>query len=233
MIVYVLVGMLIAILGIAINRFKMYCLVSGYNLMNEKNKNKFDIKSYTNFQEKIFLIGGLLIVVSSLLCYYLNNMYILDILFISIILMIVIALFVYSNKCCVSKSINRLKYYVLFICLFLAGAMLYLGLKSPKYFVEDGYLRTNGLYSLQVKIDNIESINLLNRIPEDITNRVNGFSLMGVRKGYYISKSYGKVKLLVNSKASNCIYVKTKDGKNYLFSDINNRKTKLLLEKIR
>jgi len=55
-----IVCLVLCILGILIHNFKMYFLISGYNMMSETKKKKYDIEKFAKAMRNVFFTGSFL-----------------------------------------------------------------------------------------------------------------------------------------------------------------------------
>ena len=81
----------------------------------------------------------------------------------------------------------------------LAGVivMLYMGLTESKIIIETNSVTLTGMYGETIPIDEIESIQLVDRLPH-VVMRTDGFALGSVRKGYFKTDDGIIIKLMIN-----------------------------------
>lgn len=229
----IFIGVILIIIGVVINRFNLFCLVAGYNTLSKENKEKYDIKSYTQFQEKVLVITGFTIISLFFIASFFDKNYlVIDIVTALIIIDVIILMFV-SKKFIISTfSINRRNYIITILTVLFLFCIFYLGIKEPVFTTNKNNLTSNGIYSINICYSNIKEIKLDHQLPI-ITSRVNGFSFMGHNKGYFNSKEYGSVKLLINRNIPIYIYIITKNGDIYIINKENKQQTNILYNSIK
>ncbi len=71
-IIFIIVGIFIAVVGLIIKYFRLYSLIGGYNTMTNDEKVNFDIKKFALLMRNALITIGILIVISSLISIWLN-----------------------------------------------------------------------------------------------------------------------------------------------------------------
>lgn len=228
----ILVGLFILLLGVIINRFNLFFLVAGYNTMNEEKKKDFNIKAFVSFQEKIFGVAGIIIIVAGVLTERLikeSDAY--SLIFIVLMLSVVTVL-IYSLKFSKNKQqVSRAIYFMVIVGALIACG-IWLGIKTPTYTLTERTFTSTGMYGFTIKNKNIVSVVLEDELV-DLQRRVNGFSFMGYNKGYFKSKELGSVKLMVNGKIPVYIHITTATNEHFIFNDSSEAHTRELYEQLR
>jgi hypothetical protein len=71
-IIFIITGAFMISTGLAINQFKLYDLISGYNTMRPQEKAKFNIEKFALLMQNVFVIMGLCIIVGAFLSIWLK-----------------------------------------------------------------------------------------------------------------------------------------------------------------
>lgn len=119
------------------------------------------------------------------------------------------------------------------LTLFLAGtALMIYGMSRPNRIELAGdSLVIRGSYGQTVSIDEIQSCEMLEKMPE-ITLRTNGIGLPNVRIGHFRVSGIGKCRLYINLKYSPFVHVTTASGKHIFFNTKDPEVTAGLFEAI-
>lgn len=119
------------------------------------------------------------------------------------------------------------------LTLFFAGtALMIYGMSRPNRIEVNGdNLVIRGSYGQTVSIDEIQSCEMLEKMPE-ITLRTNGIGLPNVRIGHFRVSGIGKCRLYINLRYSPFVHVTTASGKHIFFNTKDPEVTAGLFEAI-
>ena len=119
------------------------------------------------------------------------------------------------------------------LTLFFAGtALMIYGMSRPNRIELTGdSLVIRGSYGQTVSIDEIQSCEMLEKMPE-ITLRTNGIGLPNVRIGHFRVSGIGKCRLYINLKYPPFVHVTTDSGKHIFFNTKDPEVTAGLFEAI-
>lgn len=119
------------------------------------------------------------------------------------------------------------------LTLFFAGtALMIYGMSRPNRIELAGdSLVIRGSYGQAVSIDEIQSCEMLEKMPE-ITLRTNGIGLPNVRIGHFRVSGIGKCRLYINLKYPPFVHVATVSGKHIFFNTKDPEVTAGLFEAI-
>jgi hypothetical protein len=74
--------------------------------------------------------------------------------------------------------------------------LTYFGIRPPRVTVSENYIKISGLYGVQLRVDDIEQIELREALPR-IKSRTNGMDLFGIAKrGIYSLEELGRTRLI-------------------------------------
>jgi len=226
-----IIGGVLVFVGVLINRLNLFFLVAGYNTLSKKKRDKFDIKPFVQFQEKVFVATGVIIILLSLIMKYFNKEHFMsDVATILIVIAVAVLLFA-SRKFVVSEYVSKKNYIVAIITVVFLFGIFYTGMKEPSFITKENALVSNSIYSLDIKYKNIKDVKISDKLPT-ITVRTNGFSFMGYSKGYFKTKEYGSVKLLINRDIPVYIYITTNDNSVYVINTEDKEETNSLYKSI-
>jgi len=100
------------------------------------------------------------------------------------------------------------------------AAMFFYSLQDNQIEINHNVVRIKGNYGMEIKTNEIKSIDLVNELPE-ISVKTNGFALQTIKKGYFKTKNGEKVKLLVNTNKQPMIFITTNDNEKIYYSSKN------------
>jgi hypothetical protein len=109
--------------------------------------------------------------------------------------------------------------------------MIGYGLIPGKTDIKEGVIKFSGMYGIKLNLSEIESIQLIEKIPS-IKSRTNGMSLLEVKKGFFDLEGYGKSRLLINSSAPPFLMITTKNQEMVICNLKDPEETKRIFEEI-
>lgn len=205
-----------------INQNNAKNLLSGYNTMNDLERQNFDIETYIPYFKKFNLFLGLsLFTFSILILYFVNPDW--SGIFMGTYPIICYTYFIWkSNQFYLQKTKRQIiiTYTAIISMMILLGLILFDFnniLIDNEIKIENNKLEITGDYGCEIDLKDIESITLENKIPE-ISSKTNGAALEIIKKGYFNTKENQNVKLLINSNKKPIILITTKDKKNIYYS---------------
>ncbi|MEN9928223.1 MAG: hypothetical protein RLZZ231_144 [Bacteroidota bacterium] len=197
-------------------------LLSGYNTMSEKERAHFDIKSFVPYFRKFHLVLGSLLFVFSLLIYFqINSDWAM--LFLGVFPIISYVYFIWkSNQFYFEKTKkqNISSYIAMIVMASICVVVLYefqKGLKNNEVIMHPTKIEITGEYGAELDLKTIKSINLVDSLPE-ISNKLNGFALETIKKGYFKTATQEKVVLLINSTKTPLILITKTNGEKIYYS---------------
>lgn len=195
-------------------------LIAGYNTLSEERKRKIDIDGLSTFMRNGLIAIGLSMIAGYYLFNWIGLIMIANLMIVfvpllgAIILVIGAQRFDPSNYAIANKDKKKktkLTYFILgFVTVSVIGLITY-GLIPSKAIFNDGSVRFTGIYGFDLKISDIESIELADRIPT-IKLRTNGFSLGTINKGTFNLDGFGKSRLLIHSDRPPFLIISNSNG---------------------
>lgn len=197
-------------------------LLSGYNTMSEEDRQNFDIKSYIPYFRNFHIFLGISLFIICLSIYYLINPDWSGIIMATYPIIAYVYFIWKGNQFSKSndkkqKRKNKFAVFFMFAIFLAISAMFFYSLQDNILEINDDIIKIKGDYGMEIKTSEIESIELVNKLPE-ITVKTNGFALQTIKKGYFKTKNGEKVKLLVNSDKQPVIFITTKDNQKIYYS---------------
>ncbi|NLE62214.1 MAG: DUF3784 domain-containing protein [Bacteroidales bacterium] len=195
-------------------------LIAGYNTMSKDKKKNVDIEGLSTFMRNGLITMGSVIITGYYLFKLIGFSTLADSMVMIVTLIGTIILIVkaqkYDNN---EQKKNKLIYIPAIVITFVFGFFCYAFLPT-KTIINDGTLRFTGLYGFEMRISDIENVELTEKIPT-IEMRTNGFSFGHINKGTYKLKSFGKSKLFLNSANNIFMIITSKNGKKIITNDNN------------
>lgn len=209
-------------IGFIITESNAKYLLSGYNTMSNYEREKFDIKSYIPYFRNFHIFLGISLFVICLVVYYLIDSDWSGIIM-GIYPIIAYTYFVWkgnqfsnsNDKKSKRKTITTIIF--LFAVSIVIAGMFFNSLQDNEIEITKDTIKIKGDYGMELKRDNIKSINLVDKLPE-ISYKMNGFALEKVKKGYFKTKTGDKIKLYINSDKYPLISIITKDNQKIYYS---------------
>lgn len=222
LIAIILMGLLFIGIAFIVTESNAKYLLSGYNTMDEKERENFDILSYVPYFRKFHLTLGLILLVIPLFLYYqINSDW--AFLFSGAFPIIAYAFLIwksnqfYKEKTKKQKSISIIAIVVMSLLFFLIIFEFVKGLQDNEVIIHSSKIEITGEYGFEISITDLKSISLVDSLPE-ISQKINGFDLVTIKKGNFKTKNQEKVKLLINSDKKPFILFELKDGQKIFYS---------------
>lgn len=197
-------------------------LLSGYNMMSEEERKKFDIKSYIPFFRNFHLfLGTSLFVIALLLFYFVDADW--SGIFMGTYPILAYVYFFWKGKNYSTEKTTKQKaitYGTIFFFLLLFVFIVYefkQTLNDNKITVGNNQIEIDGEYGTEIKFTELKSIELIDKLPR-IESKVKGFALETIKKGDFTIANGRKAKLLINSDKRPILLITTKDGQQIYYS---------------
>ena len=108
---------------------------------------------------------------------------------------------------------NKLKKFkIIFIIVVIIGVVvaLFWGTRESNVTLTDNTIKISGMYGISINAEEIKEISLRDEIPK-ITRRINGFSLLNIKKGIFKADQMEKVRLYLHSDNGPYIQITTNE----------------------
>jgi hypothetical protein len=187
LVISLIVGMSYVLIGILVK--KCPAIIAGYDQLDEYQK-----KTFPTFLLKTLVTTGIITVAGCIIPALLDwHTGVVILLILPSLIMLVFILLKGKRK----KITMTL---IFFFVLLMIGIPLFIIISSREHsiFFEDENIRITGLYGETIPIKNVKNVEILKDIPT-IQLRTNGLALGAVRKGYFLMKDLGTVKLFLSS----------------------------------
>lgn len=205
-------------------------LLSGYNTMSEEERQKFDIKSYIAYFKNFHVFLGISIfIIGSILYYFINPDW--SGIFMATYPILAYVYFIWKGNqfSKINDKKQKLKTIIamsfMFVVFIAIVAMFFYSLQDNQIEINDNIVKIKGDYGMDLKTNEIKSIELVNELPE-ISIKTNGFALQTIKKGNFKTKNGENVKLFINSVEQPIIYITTNTNQKIYYSskDKSNQK---------
>jgi hypothetical protein len=231
---YFILAAIFIILGLAVHKFKMYFLISGYNTMPKAAKANVDIQGLARLMGFYgYINGGIFIVFGILNALGIDTSMIPATIIIigSTVLMIIKArkydMNVYGRfgmRRYGSGKRRAISAVITAVTLIFVAILLFLSVQPTKVtFIDDG-LKIHGMYGETITWDAIEDIKLEEALPK-IEMRSNGAAVGSHLKGHFKTKEWESVKLFVRANKPPFIYIFRTNAKPIIFNMENEEST--------
>jgi hypothetical protein len=217
---YIIIGVFLVAMGLAVHVFKWYFLISGYNTMSREKKANVDTKGLSRLIGIYFYVnGGVLIAMGVLNALGFRQVLAPSIIFFSIstvYLLIKAQKYdgnVYDERGKLRKGIGKkfaLSSGITIAAVILVVVLLLFSSRPTKVTLIDDGVQIHGMYGDTYAWDSIITVKLIEELPT-IEMRTNGSALGPYLKGHFRTKELGSVKLFVNAQKHPFIYLETDD----------------------
>jgi hypothetical protein len=205
-------------------------LISGYSTMTEEEKKHVDIDGLSLYMKKLFIYMGIVIFIGYLFFYWINWLIIANSMILIVTFLGILILSINSKKFDKKGEFYKsfkIANYILGITTVFVVALLYYGSIPTELFIYNNKIEFDGMYGEEIKLDEIESIKLINEMPK-VKIRTNGFSFGNINKGYYKLENIGSSKLLLHSEKPPYILIAKEDNESIYYN--NNDKNSTILD---
>lgn len=195
-------------------------ILSGYNTMDEKEREHVDLPGFIRFFRRFnVFIGATTFIVFVILTQAFNSVVAGVTLVLYPLLGYAVAMW-RSRRFYSGPLVARARWssYLMIIPILAVTLGLWAGLKNDGIALSDHSLNIKGVYDESLDLRTIASMTLVKHLPA-INTRSNGFSLGEVRKGYFKTEDGNTIKLVINQKQGCYILFTRSDGLRIYFSD--------------
>lgn len=196
--------------------------LSGYNTMSETERQSFDIKSYIAYFKKFHILLGIsMFIIGSIIFFFINPDW--SGIFMGTYPILAYVYFIWKgNQFSKTNSIKQKRKTIvamgfMFVVFIAIAAMFYYSFQDNQIEINDNIVRIKGSYGVDLKTNEIKSIELVNELPE-ISIKTNGFALHSIKKGNFKTKNGENVKLFINSDKQSIIYITTNANQKIYYS---------------
>ncbi|MDR1993645.1 MAG: DUF3784 domain-containing protein [Nitrososphaerota archaeon] len=253
-IIFGVISALFLVMAVFLLKGKWSFLIAGYNILDEKEKRKYDHKALCHF------IGGLMLVFAFATALFPMGIYFEtpSLLYggIGLIFGGAIGTIIYANtgnrfrrkntpeatdslgNDKTKKTTKAVKISIIIIVavvLIGVGGVLVYGLKEPKVNVFNDTIHIEALYGLDIEFSEVTKVSLIEKSANElgVGRRVNGVSGFGETvQGHFRSDSLGETLLFVHLNASPTIQIERNNGKDIYLSFRTSEKTQNLFNEI-
>jgi len=186
LIISLLLGVFFFAIAFIVNSKNADTLLSGYNTMSDQEKAEFPLEDYLKAFKAFHIRFGILFTVASVILWLINPEWLGYHMGITPI--IAYLFFMYSTKSLTQTKTNK-RLYLLGTSVLVAVLLGVIGLfywseSDSDAFISDRGLEVTGAYGVIIPFEEIDSIALLDELPE-IRMRIHGISTGTVSKGKY------------------------------------------------
>lgn len=188
-------------------------LISGYNTMFQKQKEKVDIEGLSTFMRNGLVVMGLVVIFGNYGLKLAGQHALLDYFIPGVILIGVVFLVFKAKKFDQNEGDlvkSKLKNVIVIVVIASVAMLIGYGTIPSKFEVSDDRITFSGKYGTEIEISNVETVSLINKMPP-IKARTNGLGLGPIRKGFFSIEDQGKCRLLLHSFQGPFVKISTKD----------------------
>jgi hypothetical protein len=228
--VHLIAGLLFIGLGFLVRAYPG--LIAGYNTLSPEKKKNVDIDGLSRYVRNGLIIMGLAIMVGYLLFRWAGWIYMANMVILIVTLVGSVILMLSANRFNRNREKSGISQYLILsiILILLAGTFLF-GFMTTKTQVTGNMIRFTGMYGKEMKVSEIEKVELTDTIPA-IIMRTNGFRLGPVHKGHYRLEKYGKCRLYINSGKGKYIVITDIEGFRTILRYKNDQESQGIYERI-
>jgi hypothetical protein len=212
-------SLLFVAIGFIVDEKNAKYLLSGYNTMNEEDRQKVDMGVYIPYFRHFHIFLGISFLILATALTYLISENAGGIFLAVYPILAYIYFIVTSSKYSKERSAkwNKSGVFILMAALLFVVALLGYGFKENKLTYDSNRIEFNGSYGESLTQSEIRSVELVNQLPE-ITLKTNGFALGTIKKGYFKIDNGEIVKIILNSDNKPLILFTKTDGKKIYYS---------------
>ncbi|PWJ60053.1 PH (Pleckstrin Homology) domain-containing protein [Dyadobacter jejuensis] len=197
-------------LGFGLTTKNARYLLSGYNTMSEEQRAKVDIQALVPYFKRFHIFLGISLFVGTSLLWLVD--WNLASLFMTTYPLFAYGYFLWrAAKFYQDRTHVKRNYFVTGFMLLLAlviGFFEIKGFKGNDLLIQEDALVIEGSYGMVIPRQQVKEINMVERIPP-ISIKVNGFAAGYMAKGSFKTQDGKVVKLFVNKKYPQAIYIRT------------------------
>lgn len=192
-------GVFLIIMGFLAGRYPVF--IAGYNTLPQKERDKINVKAYSRFMRNcFFLMGGLIILVSSILTWLKMSHAIGTSVLVILIIGVFLTIFLSRkySKGVTSSRINTTSLWIVLITIFSVVLISIYVAEPAGVGVKDNVLYITGVYGMSIPLEKVTKVEILDTLPS-VRMRTNGLSFGKFHKGNYRMENIGRVKLYLHS----------------------------------
>jgi hypothetical protein len=218
---YIIIGIFLIAIGLAVHVFKLYFLISGYNTMSKEKKAKVDTEGLGRLMGiYAYVNGGVFIVMGVLQALGLKPVQTPAVVFfvISTVYLLIKAQKydgnIYDENGKLRKGAGKqlaLPMILALVALIFVAVLMFFSSQSTKVTFLDEGIQIQGIYGDVYTWESIEGVEMMEELPT-IEMRTNGSALGSNLKGHFRTRELGSVKLFVNTQKPPFIYLETDGG---------------------
>ncbi len=209
------------LLGFIVTPRNARYLLSGYNMMSEADRSKFDIGSYLKFFNRFHIFLGISLITGVLVLNIFSANW-ATVFLVMYPLLGYVYMLAMGNRFYNGTSGQRVGTYVAMTILFVVtlgvGFMLFSGMRNSEIFLTDRALEIKGTSGMKISRDDVTYFSITDSLP-NISSRANGFSGGEFSKGSFKTDDGRIVKLYINKKSHPFLLIKTAKDEIYFSSD--------------
>lgn len=224
-----LLSFILILIGLIINKENAKYLLSGYNMLPEKERNHFDLINFLKFFKRSFLLLGVsYLIIGLLISASVKNPLIF---IIYSVLFPLIGVFFIIYKSIGYYKPNKWSWAILTFGLMIIIAIMVgicIGLAEVNVTIKGNKIYTSGPYAIAIDRNQIKAITI-EKMPVTV-GKIEGFEMGKIKKGIFKLSDGGNATILSNGKDS-CFIILTIERNTYILdyrADLKNK----LYEKI-
>ena len=212
-----IIGLLFIGLGFLTRRYPG--LIAGYNTMSAEKKKNVDIVKISALLRSGFIVIGAVIITCPFIFKLARIEEFTPLAILAVILAGTVVIIAKCRKYDLNPHKNNPLAWIVtaIVILFTAGMISYDFIPTKAVF-EEGKVRFTGSYGVELSIDDIASVELMDKIPA-ATVRTNGTSVGNINKGTFMLGPWGKCRLLLNSGRHTYLVITKKSGEKVVFNN--------------
>ncbi len=204
------------IIGLVVTTSNARYLISGYNMLSEKERSKIDSEKYIAFLKRFFIFLGISTLLIGLCIIYLLGERVFS-FFITLYPLLAIAWFTFkSQKYYDGFRKNKYASLILIGITIIIGILLYKSLDENTIMIHNDHIEITGMYGEVIPLINIQEVTLVSTHPK-IKYKSNGFAIGNIRKGIFNTES-NLIKLIADTDSTSYLRIKKTEGTPIYFS---------------
>lgn len=216
-----ILSLLLLSLGFILTPGNARYLLSGYNMMSEADRAKFDIASYLKFFNRFHIFLGLTLIVGVLVLNIFSANW-ATVFLVMYPLLGYVYMLAMGNRFYSGTSGQRVGTYVAMTILLVVtvgvGFMLFSGMRNSEISLTARALEIKGTSGMKIARDDVTYFSITDSLP-NISSRANGFSGGEFSKGSFKTDDGRVVRLYINKKSHPFLFIKTTKDEIYFSSD--------------
>lgn len=195
------IGLSFIAMGLLVYKFPM--LISGYNTLPKKEREKIDIRPVASRMRTIFCIMGLLLMTVPFLLDRMGlsawtEYLILTVVFGGIAILLILNYLKGETRTIRPSKAGKIGGWIAaVITVFVFGSLIQTA-QPAKISVENGIVNITGAYRVKIPLEEITRAEVAERIPR-ARMRSNGLSIFRYHKGHFQMEEYGRSRLYLHS----------------------------------